>query len=65
MIAENGLGMSLPTPDTETLLGRWRRRAQQRALLGRLIETSPHLIDDLGLNPRDVAVEARKPFWRA
>lgn len=65
MIAENGLRIVLPAADSEGLLARWRRRAQQRAVLGRLIETSPHLIDDLGLDRGDIALEARKPFWRA
>lgn len=65
MIAENGLRISFTRADGETLLARWRRRARHRAQLGRLIETSPHLIDDLGLNRRDAAEEARKPFWQA
>lgn len=65
MILENGLRISFARADGESLLTRWRRRAAQRAQLARLIETSPHLIDDLGLNRRDAAEEARKPFWQA
>lgn len=65
MIAENGLRISATPVAGEGLFARWWRRTRQRALLGRLIETSPHLIDDLGLNRRDVVEETRKPFWRA
>lgn len=65
MIAKNGLGLSFAPAAGETLLARWRRRARQRGLFVRLLETSPHLIDDLGLDRRDVVEEAQKPFWRA
>jgi len=65
MISENGLRISMSVVEGETLLARWRQRVRQRALLGRLIETSPHLIDDIGLNRADAALEARKPFWQA
>ncbi len=65
MIAENGLGLIMPARRDGSLLARWRRRMEHRAVLARLIETSPHLVDDLGLNPNDVAEEVRKPFWRA
>ncbi len=64
MISENGLRISFSPARGGNLLARWRRRLAQRAELGRLIETSPHLIDDLGLDRRDVLDEARKPFWR-
>jgi len=63
MIAENGLHLTMPVR-RDSLLARWRRRVQHRAVLARLIETSPHLVDDLGLDPSDVAEEVRKPFWR-
>lgn len=65
MIAENGLRLTMPTRREGSLLARWRRRVEQRTVLARLVETSPHLVDDLGLNPSDVAEEVRKPFWRA
>lgn len=65
MIAENGLRLTMPARRDGSLLARWRRRVQHRAVLARLVETSPHLVDDLGLDPSDVAEEVRKPFWRA
>ncbi len=64
MISENGVTIPWRAARGEGLLARWRRRLLQRAELGRLIETSPHLIDDLGLDRHDVLAEARKPFWR-
>lgn len=64
MILENGLRSRLPALAGWSLLACWRRRAAQRAALGRLIETSPHLIDDLGLDRREALAEARKPFWQ-
>lgn len=64
MIMENGFRLRLPAFAGLSLLACWRRRAEQRAALGRLIETSPHLIDDLGLDRRAALAEARKPFWQ-
>lgn len=39
----------------------WRQRRAQRANLALL---SDRLLDDIGLTPRQVEIELRKPFWR-
>lgn len=36
------------------------RRATRRALL----RLDPHLLQDIGLSPRDAAEETAKPFWQ-
>ncbi|MBN9531398.1 MAG: hypothetical protein J0H82_34695 [Alphaproteobacteria bacterium] len=64
MIMENGFSWRLPALAGLSLLACWRRRAEQRAALGRLLETSPHLIDDLGLDRREALAEAGKRFWQ-
>lgn len=35
-----------------------------RSELRRLLETSGHLLNDIGLGPDEVAAELAKPFWR-
>lgn len=40
----------------------WRRRARDRADLGRL---SDRTLKDIGLTRADANLEAGKPFWRA
>ncbi len=36
----------------------WRRRRAYRLDLARLAETSPHLLSDIGIDPRAVTVDA-------
>jgi len=36
---------------------RWRQRRH-------LVELDEHLLADIGLTPKDVCRECRKPFWR-
>jgi uncharacterized protein YjiS (DUF1127 family) len=43
----------------------WRRRAEYRRELRRLLILGPHLVDDVGLLPVLAGREAAKPFWRA
>ena len=38
----------------------WRDRQRSRAALARL---EPHLLHDIGLDPRHAAREAKRPFW--
>ncbi len=40
----------------------WQRRADQRRALAQLDD---RMLLDLGLSRSEVAVELRKPFWRA
>ena len=47
------------------LVAAWRRRAQYRRELRRLLMLGPHLVDDIGLLPVHARREAAKPFWRA
>lgn len=39
-------------------------RFRYRSALRRLIETSPHLIPDIGLSASEARIEAAKPFWQ-
>jgi uncharacterized protein YjiS (DUF1127 family) len=45
-----------------TLIDIWYRRTEQRQQLGQLNE---HLLNDIGLEPFDVARERKKAFWQA
>jgi uncharacterized protein YjiS (DUF1127 family) len=40
----------------------WRQRAEQRHELARFSDRDLH---DVGLSWSDIALEAKKPFWRA
>ncbi|MGH6919595.1 MAG: DUF1127 domain-containing protein [Geminicoccaceae bacterium] len=42
----------------------WRQRARYRRDLARLRRSGPHLIEDVGLSPKEADREAAKPFWR-
>ena len=44
-----------------TALLTWSARSKDRAHLARL---DPHLIRDIGIDPRHAAEESAKPFWR-
>lgn len=39
-------------------------RFRYRSALRRLIDTSPHLIPDIGLSTSEARIEAAKPFWQ-
>lgn len=39
----------------------WMRRSQERRML---LQMGPHMLDDIGLTPGDVADEAAKFFWQ-
>jgi uncharacterized protein YjiS (DUF1127 family) len=43
------------------LVGLWRRRARDRALLARFDD---RMLRDIGLTPADVMHEINRPFWR-
>jgi len=43
----------------------WQARARVRRQLAMMAEANPHLIEDIGLTRRQVALEIAKPFWRA
>jgi uncharacterized protein YjiS (DUF1127 family) len=40
----------------------WRQRQRERQLLAQLSDRDLH---DVGLSWSDIALEAKKPFWRA
>ena len=44
------------------ILSSWRKRARLRRELLRLPDA---VLEDIGINRRDVWREARKPFWQA
>ncbi len=44
------------------LLHAWEARLRTRQHLARL---DTRILDDMGMNPEDVARECAKPFWRA
>jgi uncharacterized protein YjiS (DUF1127 family) len=46
------------------VLGSWRARRRYRLELARLLQSAPHLIDDIGLLRQHAEREAAKPFWR-
>jgi uncharacterized protein YjiS (DUF1127 family) len=46
------------------VLALWRQRSRYRRDLRRRMRSRPHLIEDIGLLPRDAEREADKPFWR-
>ena len=43
------------------LIQTWMRRSQERRML---LQMGPHMLDDIGLTPGDVADEAAKFFWQ-
>lgn len=45
-------------------IGLWRLRFRARRDLARLLLTSDHLLDDLGLDRTEAKAESAKPFWR-
>lgn len=47
------------------LLALWQARARVRRQLAVMARANPHLIEDIGLTRRQVALEIAKPFWRA
>lgn len=40
----------------------WQKRRHDRQ---ELLTLDDHVLRDIGLTPHDLAIEARKPFWRA
>jgi uncharacterized protein YjiS (DUF1127 family) len=42
----------------------WLRRYRYRRDLKRILQSAPHLIEDMGLMRIHAEREARKPFWR-
>lgn len=46
------------------VLGAWGRRFRYRRELARLVHTSPHLVEDIGLLRKHADREMAKPFWR-
>jgi uncharacterized protein YjiS (DUF1127 family) len=67
---------SLPVPATSPLrpaeavrsvvllVAAWRRRAEYRRELRRLLILGPHLVEDVGLLPVHAQREAEKSFWQ-
>ncbi|OAP42755.1 hypothetical protein AU381_16470 [Sinorhizobium glycinis] len=49
---------------TGSLVETWNRRIHYREELARLSKDGPELIQDIGLNARQVEDEVAKPFWR-
>jgi uncharacterized protein YjiS (DUF1127 family) len=49
----------------ETTLRIWLRRYRYRRDLERILQSAPHLVEDIGLMRIHAKREARKPFWRA
>ncbi len=43
------------------LIQTWIRRSNERRML---LQMGPHMLDDIGLTPGDVADEAAKFFWQ-
>ncbi|WP_236201966.1 DUF1127 domain-containing protein [Pseudomonas pseudonitroreducens] len=56
---------SLSLPTLWQLLALWQARARLRRQLAGMARANPHLIEDIGLTRRQVALEIGKPFWRA
>jgi uncharacterized protein YjiS (DUF1127 family) len=44
-------------------ISEWRRRTLYRGELGRLLETGPHLVRDMGLGIDEALHEVSKPFY--
>jgi uncharacterized protein YjiS (DUF1127 family) len=57
----NHHGSSLLAKLSETIQV-WRQRQRERQLLAQLSDRDLH---DVGLSWSDIALEAKKPFWRA
>lgn len=56
--------LALPQLNTRSLLARvreWQQRAVQRQALASLDQ---RMLDDIGVDSVDAAIEARKPFWQ-
>ena len=48
--------------DAVELLALWQARSRYRT---ELMCLNPRQVDDMGLDPLAIAIELRKPFWRA
>ena len=59
MINHHGRGLAKQVSDT---LRTWRDRVRQRRVLA---QWTDHDLHDVGLSWSDIALEVRKPFWRA
>ncbi|MGE3305040.1 MAG: DUF1127 domain-containing protein [Rhizobiaceae bacterium] len=57
-------GLSLGLARLRCQLKTWEERKRFRLQLGNMLETAPHLIDDVGLTKKHVEAEISKPFWR-
>ncbi|WP_296288419.1 hypothetical protein [Pseudomonas sp.] len=55
----------LSLPALLELLALWQARSRVRGQLASMARANPHLIEDIGLTRRQVALEVAKPFWRA
>ena len=42
----------------------WSERIRVRWELQQMSKANPHLIDDIGLTPRQVEAEIARPFWQ-
>jgi uncharacterized protein YjiS (DUF1127 family) len=54
----NGLGALRGIIET------WEERIRFRWDLAQMLNSNPHLIDDIGLTRRQAEAEIAKPFWR-
>lgn len=61
---KNGLRSSLLSRWV-SLRATWRERRSCRFDLERLLETSPHLISDIGMTREEAQQEIAKRFWEA
>jgi len=59
MINHHGSGLLAKLSETIQV---WRQRQRERQLLAQLSDRDLH---DVGLSWSDIALEAKKPFWRA
>ena len=59
MINDHGSGLLAKLSETIQV---WRQRQRERQLLAELSDRDLH---DVGLSWSDIALEAKKPFWRA
>jgi uncharacterized protein YjiS (DUF1127 family) len=59
MINHHGSGLLAKLRETIQV---WRQRQRERQLLAQLSDRDLH---DVGLSWSDIALEAKKPFWRA
>jgi uncharacterized protein YjiS (DUF1127 family) len=57
-------GLLLSLARLRCQLDTWEERKRFRLQLGNMLQTTPHLIDDVGLTRKQVEAEILKPFWR-